>query len=131
MFHQFWVDKIQDKSLLEAIDSPYFRFLREKLAQKDNPLTPCPIIDHPEILQEAYKHFQPNASNEGAETIVTELCQGLNHYSCKVKKAFDPIWEQEKTDNYWHWRQKMGPKEGLHQEKTGKIIDFLRRKANF
>jgi MoaA/NifB/PqqE/SkfB family radical SAM enzyme len=48
VFHQFYVDNVLDKPLKEALNSPYFQYMRQRLYQSENPLCPCPVSDNPE-----------------------------------------------------------------------------------
>lgn len=100
VFNQFWVDTVFDKPLIEALNSAYFRFLRSKLAEVDNPLRPCPIIDRPEITREAWQKFKPNVSQKGGDKLFSEFVKPLDEYSQKMQEVFDPIWEKDKPKNY-------------------------------
>lgn len=94
VFHQFSVDNVLEKSLKEALNSEYFRFLREKIDTIDNRYTPCPIIDHPQILREAVSKHSPLPSQKGVEKTVTDLSEGLDQYSEKLNKIMDPLWKE-------------------------------------
>ena len=94
VFHQFSVDNILEKPLKEALNSEYFRFLRKRIDEIDNPYTPCPIIDHPKIFRDAVKKYSPLPSQQGAEKTITELSKGLDQYSEKLGKIMNPLWKE-------------------------------------
>lgn len=100
VFHQFHVDNVLEKSLMEALNSDYFQYMRKRLAEVDNPLRPCPVIDQPQILRDAYKTFKPKISQQGGDQIITELSHGLDDYSKELAEVFDPIWDKDKPINY-------------------------------
>jgi len=100
VFNQFWVDTIFDKPLVEALDSTYFRFLRRKLRKVENPLRPCPIIDRPHIVREAWKKYHPKPAQKGGEKVVTEFAKPLDEYAEKLQELFDPVWERDKPEGY-------------------------------
>ena len=99
VFHQYSVDNILDKPLAETLCSDYFKHMCNKLETIDNPLCPCPVIDHPHILREAVDKFTPNVSQSGGEKTVTELADGLDQYSSELHAIMDPIWESMKNGN--------------------------------
>lgn len=95
VFNQFSVDNVRTTRLADAIDSPYFRYLRGRLAEVDNLLRPCPIIDRPQILRDSVEKFNPKCSQAGGEETVTALAPGLNDYARRLQALLDPVWEKE------------------------------------
>jgi MoaA/NifB/PqqE/SkfB family radical SAM enzyme len=100
VFHQFSVDNILNKSLKEALNSEYFRFIRRKNYEQDNPLTPCPVIDNPHILREAVRAFRPTMSQAGGLDTVERLARGLDRYSRELHATFDPMWAEMQRRGY-------------------------------
>lgn len=102
VFHQFSVDNILEKPLIECLDSPYFRFIRKKLATFDNPLRPCPVIDRPEVLREAVRKFGSLPSQPGGERLLEgEIAEKLDDYARRLKEVMDP--EFAKRANEFRW----------------------------
>lgn len=95
VFNQFAVDNIRSKPLVEIIDSPYFRYIRGRLSEIDNPLRPCPIIDRPQILRDIVAKFHPTPSQQGGEATITRLAGELNRYARELQALMDPVWERE------------------------------------
>jgi len=102
VFHQFSVDNILDKPLIECLNSPYFRHLRKKLTTFDNPLRPCPIIDRPEVLREAVRKFKPKPSQPNGEAILEgDLAKGLDEYAARLKEVMDKEFESIEGAKGW------------------------------
>ena len=104
VFVHFAVDNIKKKPLREALKSDFFRYLRDHVQsvyspkrKSDNLLTPCMIIDNPDVLRDAVKKCHAKPTHEGAETIVTDpkLKKAIDCYSCKWHKIADKVWEKE------------------------------------
>ncbi|RLB53240.1 MAG: hypothetical protein DRI34_13705, partial [Deltaproteobacteria bacterium] len=95
VFHQFSVDNINDKPLIDCLDSDYFRYIRGRLRDVENPLRPCPIIDNPYLLREFIDRFHPRPSQSGGDALLRgQLAAGLDRYAAELKKVFDPVFEQ-------------------------------------
>jgi MoaA/NifB/PqqE/SkfB family radical SAM enzyme len=97
IFVHYATHNIKNCSLAEALNSPFFRGLREMQPFNYNTLRPCPIIDHPNIMRSALKRWEAYPTHEGAEKTFTdpELTAGLDRYSREVEEMFTPIWEKE------------------------------------
>jgi len=99
VFHQFSVDNILEKPLIECLDSAYFRHIRRELLNIENPLRPCPIIDHPEILRRCVRTYGSKPSQPGGEKILEgEFAKGLDEYARRLKEVMDPEFAQRAKD---------------------------------
>lgn len=103
VFNQFSVDNVRITRLADAIDGPYFRYLRGRLSEIENLLRPCPIIDRPQILRDAVAKFHPTCSQEGGDATITTLAGGLNDYARRLRALLDPVWVEE-----YHRRPEVG-----------------------
>jgi MoaA/NifB/PqqE/SkfB family radical SAM enzyme len=102
VFHQFYKDNINEKPLLECLNSEYFREVRCRLREIENPLRPCPIIDNPRILRELVAKHRPTPSQAGGDALLSgELAAGLDQYAAELKKIFDPVFEQIRDRAPW------------------------------
>ena len=95
IFVHYATHNLKDCSLVEALNSPFFRGLRRMQPFSYNTLRPCPIIDHPKVMRTALKRFSAYPTHEGAERTFTELADGLDAYSRAVEELYTPIWERE------------------------------------
>ena len=93
IFTHFAVDNIKEKSLSEALTSPYFKAIRDRQPFDKNLLLPCQLIDHPDIFREIFNKYHPYPTHSGAESLVSELSDQLDTYSLRVKSVMDKAWE--------------------------------------
>lgn len=103
-FVHFAVDNIRTKSLEEALNSEFFRLLRSAQPYGNgNLMTPCMIIDNPQVLRNAVKVTGAYPTHEGADIIFKEkVGEGLDRYAREIHQILDPIW-QEIKDNVMKW----------------------------
>jgi MoaA/NifB/PqqE/SkfB family radical SAM enzyme len=100
VFCHFATDNIKETTLLEALQSPFFKSIRDKQPFGHNLLRPCPIIDHPAIVREAIEKHGAYATHDGAESLITELQEGLHQYAEGMEDVAGPVWETE-----YQWAQ--------------------------
>lgn len=94
-FAHFSVDNIKNKSLKEALNSPFFKFLRSRQPYGNgNLLAPCMIIDNPHILREAVAQTGARPTHEGAEVLLEgPVKEGLARYAAEIHRLTQPAWE--------------------------------------
>jgi MoaA/NifB/PqqE/SkfB family radical SAM enzyme len=97
IFVHLATDNIHDKSLKEAINSPYFRGIRSRQPYSENLLRPCMIIDHPQVLRGLCKDCQPHPTDGPLCGFINSLADDLDNYSQEAAKVLDPVWEREFT----------------------------------
>lgn len=113
VFHQFSVDSILDTPLVDALDSPYFRHIRAKLAAFDNPLRPCPIIDRPAVMRDAAVLFRARPSQPGGEALLGgELADGFDRYASELQALIDPEFDRHREHFRWSRIQRAGSASG-------------------
>ncbi|MGA1865354.1 MAG: radical SAM protein [bacterium] len=92
VFTHFAVDNINEKSLIEVLQSPFFNEIRSRVGEEKNLLRPCMIIDKPEVLRETVKKHQAYPTSARAFTLLEEFKEHLDTYSSAYKKIADEIW---------------------------------------
>lgn len=94
-FVHFAVDNIKNTTLKEALNSEFFRFLRSSQPYGNgNLLTPCMIIDNPDILRQAISKTGAYATHPGADVILNgNVREGLDEYAYQIHRLTDPVWE--------------------------------------
>jgi MoaA/NifB/PqqE/SkfB family radical SAM enzyme len=92
VFAHFAVDNVKDKSLLEILKSPFFTEIRRNIPYDGNELRACMLVDRPWIFREYCKKFQPKATHEGAESLITDLADDMDRNARGVAEIFDPAW---------------------------------------
>jgi MoaA/NifB/PqqE/SkfB family radical SAM enzyme len=98
VFTHFAVDKIHDKSLLEVLQSDFFKAIRSKQPYSDNLLTPCMIIDNPDVYREVVHSCNAYPTHDGAEDVLMKIKNELDDYGRRIRALEDPIWEREKAE---------------------------------
>jgi MoaA/NifB/PqqE/SkfB family radical SAM enzyme len=96
IFAHFATDNIKNTSLVQALNSPFFKGLRKMQPFCYNTLRPCPIIDHPKAIRLAISKYGAQPTHEGAESLLSgEIAEGLDRYAQGVKEIMDPVWDEE------------------------------------
>jgi MoaA/NifB/PqqE/SkfB family radical SAM enzyme len=99
VFHQFSVDSILDRPLIDALDSPYFRHLRGAIATFDDWSRPCPVIDRPDVARAAITRFGARPSQPGGERLLAgPLADGLDRYAAELKTVMVRERETEREE---------------------------------
>ncbi|TET55343.1 MAG: radical SAM protein [Actinobacteria bacterium] len=104
IFCHFATDNIKQKSLVEVLNSPFFKGIRKMQPYCDNDLRPCMLIDHPHIFRTLVSKYKPSPTSEGAELLVDKLGPKLDKYGKDLAKIYEPVW---KKDYGWvkEWRE--------------------------
>ena len=95
VFCHFAVDNIRDTSLREAINSPFLKRIRSFQPYRENLLTPCMLIDAPDILRQVVSEFNARPTCEGAEEITKDFAPDLDRYAQEYRRYADPAWIDE------------------------------------
>ncbi len=98
VFAHFAVDNIEKKSLLEVLHSDFFKTIRSKQPYSENLLTPCMIIDNPDIYRSVVKSCRAHPTHDGAEDVIVKIKDELDDYGQRVRALEDTIWAREKAD---------------------------------
>jgi MoaA/NifB/PqqE/SkfB family radical SAM enzyme len=95
VFCHFAVDNIRDKTLREAINSPFLKGIRSLQPYRGNLLTPCMLIDSPDVLRRVVGEFNARPTCEGATEIIEEFAPELDRYAQEYRAYADPAWKEE------------------------------------
>jgi MoaA/NifB/PqqE/SkfB family radical SAM enzyme len=95
VFCHFAVDNIEGKSLAEVLNSGFLKAIRSRQPYRDNYLTPCMLIDEPDVLREAVAKHHAYPTHPGAETLVTDLRDAIDDYARAYRAIADDVWEKE------------------------------------
>jgi MoaA/NifB/PqqE/SkfB family radical SAM enzyme len=97
VFTHFAVDKIFGKTLVEALQSDFFSTIRSKQPYSENLLTPCMIIDNPDVYREVVRCCGAYPTHEGADDVLVKIKDELDDYGRRIRALEDPIWEAERA----------------------------------
>lgn len=110
VFLQFSVDNIKDKKLIDIIQSPFFKAFQnaQPYRENDNLLTPCALIDNPQVLRDIVTKFNAKPSYNSSMDVITdpEIISFLDNYTQEYRKLVDPIWENDLKFKYKTWKQR-------------------------
>lgn len=95
VFCHFAVDNIKNISLREALNSPFMKRIRSYQPYRENLLTPCMLIDCPDVLRAVVKEFDAKPTCDGAEELITKFADKLDSYAAEYRRFADPAWESE------------------------------------
>ncbi len=95
VFVHFAVDNAKEKSLAEALQSKFFRTIRENQPFTHNYLRPCPIIDYPQMMRRFIHDAGAHPTHQGAESLITKLAPELDSYSQGVADIYNEVWQEE------------------------------------
>ncbi|HEB35217.1 MAG TPA: radical SAM protein [Candidatus Aminicenantes bacterium] len=136
VFVHFAVDNIfnlwkEGKGLREAIHSPFFFSIRRKQLEKnDNFLTPCSIIDKPEILREAVREHNAYPTHKGAETIIEgKIAHFLDDYSKRLDELTRPEFEKMVAGEYDSSVVKLSKTIENHRRKNREELEIQEKAA--
>ncbi|RLC45215.1 MAG: radical SAM protein [Candidatus Coatesbacteria bacterium] len=94
VFCHFAVDNIYDTTVTEALKSPFFRAIRERIPYDGNMLRCCMLFDRPQVFREHYRRFHPRPTHKGAESLVTDLAEALDRNRDGVAAILDKAWAE-------------------------------------
>ena len=122
VFAHFGVDNIRDTTILEAVNSPYFKAIRGEFPYNNNGnlLRPCMIIDNPEVLRSVVREYVVPEGHPHSEDLIQdpEVVEWIDDYSREFRDIVDPVWEERISD----------PKDRWYREGTDYRNLFLHRK---
>lgn len=95
IFNHFAVDNVKEKSLLDCLQSDFFKAIQSRQPYDSNLLRPCMMIDHPQVFREIYRQYQPRPTHPGAEELVGSLAPILDEYSREAGRILDRAWAEE------------------------------------
>lgn len=89
IFSHFAVDNLKEKTLLEAINSDFFKDLRRRQPYNDNQFMPCMMIDNTHVIREVVKNHQAYPTHESARLMVED--KTFMNKLDEISNAFKPI----------------------------------------
>ncbi len=95
IFCHFAVDNIKDKSLMQALNSHFFKAIRRSQPFGHNDLRPCPLIDHPGAMAGLVEKYSAYPTHEGAESLFGEFIPHLREYARNVTQIYKKVWDEE------------------------------------
>ena len=94
VFCHFASDNIKGKSLLEVLDSPFFKEIRFRQPYLENLLRPCMLVDRPEVGREMASLPGVYFTHPGAEAFFNGLSESVDQYASEYGVIADRVWEE-------------------------------------
>jgi MoaA/NifB/PqqE/SkfB family radical SAM enzyme len=98
VFTHFAVDKIHNKTLLEVLHSDFFSTIRSKQPYSENLLTPCMIIDNPDVYRTVVRSCGAYPTHDGAEDVIVKIKDDLDDYGRRIRALEDEVWARVKHE---------------------------------
>ena len=95
IFTHFAQVNIKNTSLKNAMNCQFFKEIRKRQPYSENLYLPCMLIDNPRVSRELYQKCDIHPTHEGAESLFSDLAEGLDKYAKAVKDIYNKVWEQE------------------------------------
>jgi len=92
VFCHFAVDNIRTTRIKDALMSRLFTTMRERQKDNKNLLTPCMLIDKPDIVREAVLASGARPTHKGAEALITDLAEDIDRYAADYCAIADKTW---------------------------------------
>lgn len=107
VFAHFGLDNIRDKTIVEAVNAPFFKALRREFPYNasGNLRRPCMIVDNPEVLRKVVAEHLVPSGHEHSEDIIkdSEVRAWVDRYAARFQELTDPIWEEQILDPKDRW----------------------------
>lgn len=128
IFTHFATDNVNEKSLEECLNSPFFQSIRSRQPYGSNLLMPCMLIDHPHVFREVYAEAHPVPTHAGAEQLINELAEGLDDYSRRERPILDRAWQEDFiAKGFGYHQESKNPIQVQHGEPAGESVDPVRK----
>ena len=108
VFAHFGLDNIRDKTIVEAVNSPFFKAIRSEFPYNENGnlRRPCMIVDNPQVLRKVVAEHLVPAGHEHSEDVVKDpaVVAWADDYAARFRSLTDPLWEAQIANpaDRWH-----------------------------
>jgi len=89
---------MKEKSLLEVLNSRFFREIRSLEPFSENQCRPCMLIDEPAQGRDIALNYASHFTHPDAELLFTELAEQMDEYARRFKPFADAAWEEFPRD---------------------------------
>jgi len=107
VFAHFGVDNIREVSILEAVNSPFFKAIRREFPYNDiaNLKRPCMIMDNPQVLRKVVNEHLVPQGHKHSEDIIRDpdVVEWIDRYAEEIRELTDPVWLELIEDPTYRW----------------------------
>jgi MoaA/NifB/PqqE/SkfB family radical SAM enzyme len=123
VFAHFGLDNIREKTLVEAVNSPFFKAIRREFPYNENGnlRRPCMIVDNPGVLRKVVAEHLVPAGHQHSEDILKDpaVVEWVDRYAARFQELTDPIWETQIRDPSDRWHREGAEYKGLFRFQGG------------
>jgi hypothetical protein len=107
VFAHFGVDNIRDVSIIDAVNSPFFKAIRGEFPYNDiaNLKRPCMIMDNPQVLRKVVEEHLVPQGHQHSEDIIRnpDVVEWIDRYAERFRDLTDPVWLKLIEDPNYRW----------------------------
>lgn len=94
-FVHFHTHNINNHSLREIFETPFFQAIRNAQPYDRNLLRPCKIIDHPHVLRQVVDQCQAQPAYPGADALIRDprFTEFLDQYALRYGQLAEQAWK--------------------------------------
>jgi hypothetical protein len=85
---------MKENSLLEVLNSRFFREIRSLEPLSENQCRPCMLIDEPAQRRDIALNYARRFTHPDAELLFAELADQIDDYASQFKPFADAAWEE-------------------------------------
>lgn len=123
VFAHFGVDNIREKSILDAVNSPFFKAIRAHFPYSDNGnlKRPCMIIDNPQVLRDVVDEYLVPEGHEHSEDLIhdSSVVEWIDAYAESFRNLTDDEWDKQIQDPDGRWYKNGREYQNLYKFRRG------------
>ena len=115
---------INDMSLKDALELPFFKEIQKLQPYSDNLLSPCLLVDHPELFRKIGSMIGVRSTDGTLENMYKDVGKHLDKLSKEWEEVSEPVFEKDFPDVAKKTREYKEKKEKILAEHGGDIEQF-------
>ncbi|MGC8758042.1 MAG: radical SAM protein [Caldisericaceae bacterium] len=115
---------INDMSLKEALKLPFFREIQKLQPYSDNLLSPCMIVDHPDVMRKIGAMEGVRSTDGTLENLSKDVGKHLDKLSQEWEELSRPVFEKDYPELARKAKEYKEKKEKILKESGGSIEQF-------
>jgi len=111
-------------SLKDALELPFFKEIQKLQPYSDNLLSPCLLVDHPELFRKIGSMIGVRSTDGTLENMYKDVGKHLDKLSKEWEEVSEPVFEKDFPDVAKKTREYKEKKEKILAEHGGDIEQF-------
>jgi len=121
VFAHFAVDNVREKTIREALRHPFMAAIRAGIPYDGNLLTPCMIIDRPDVLRRLCAEHGARATHPGAASLLCDLAGELDGKAASLAKVMEGVWERGEWQHLYVTGAEVAAQRGAASKRPEKV----------